>query len=58
MAALPHSDEALIDRCMLWLGMAVGGSGLHLARSWAAIARSWAALWVDEWDDIGEDVVF
>lgn len=57
MAALPHSGEAPIDHCMLWLGLDVGGSGLDVGGSGLTFAWSWAALWVDEWDDIGEDVV-
>lgn len=56
MAALPHSDEALIDRCMLWLGLAVGGSGLAVGGHGLPFARSWAAMWEDDRDGIGEDV--
>lgn len=46
MAALPHSDEAPIDLCKLWLGLDVGGSGLDVGGHGLPCGRSWAALWV------------
>lgn len=57
MAALPHSDEALIDRCMLWLGLDVGGSELDVGGHGLPFARSWDALWVDKWAAFCVDVV-
>lgn len=57
MAALPHSDEAPIDLCMLWLELVMGGSGMAVGGHGLPFARSWAALWVDDRAGIGEDVV-